>query len=122
MKADYYDLLGVAKSCSNDDLKKAYRKLAMQYHPDKNPGDAAAEHKFKEISEAYQILSDGERRAAYDRYGHAAFEGPGGGAGGFGNFNFAGGFADIFDEMFGEILGGGRRNAPTPGTQRGADL
>src|SRR5271170_2317246 len=119
-KADYYDLLGVKKTCGLDDLKKAYRKLAMQFHPDKNPGDKAAEHKFKEISEAYQVLSDYDHRAAYDRFGHAAFQQ--GGQGGFGGFEFATGFADIFDEMFGEILGGGRRGASAPGTQRGADL
>jgi len=118
-KADYYELLGVSKTCSVDDLKKAYRKLAMQHHPDKNPGNKAAEHKFKEISEAYQVLSDYERRAAYDRFGHAAFQhgGPGASAGGF---EFATGFADIFDEMFGEILGG-RRGAGTS-NRRGADL
>jgi molecular chaperone DnaJ len=119
MKADYYQLLGVAKNCSADDLKKAYRKLAMQHHPDKNPGNKDAEHKFKEISEAYQILCDDGRRAAYDRFGHAAF-GPGGHAG-FSGFDFASGFADIFDEMFGEILGGGKRGS-APGTRRGADL
>ena len=74
MKADYYELLGVAKNASAEDIKKAYRKLAMQYHPDRNPGNHEAEHKFKEISEAYQVLCDDQRRAAYDRYGHAAFE------------------------------------------------
>jgi len=120
MKADYYELLGVSKNASAEDLKKAYRKLAMQYHPDKNPGNHEAEHKFKEISEAYQVLSDYERRAAYDRFGHAAFQQ--GGPGGFSGFDFAGGFADIFDEMFGEILGGGRRGAAASGMRRGADL
>jgi len=121
MKADYYELLGVARNCNAEDLKKAYRKLAMQHHPDKNPGNHEAEHKFKEISEAYQVLSDYERRAAYDRYGHAAFQQ--GGGGGFGGFDFASGFSDIFDEMFGEILGGGRRGgAAGSGAQRGADL
>ena len=121
-KADYYELLGVAKNVSGDELKKVYRKLAMKYHPDRNPGNVEAEHKFKEISEAYQVLSDGERRAAYDRFGHAAFEQ--GGGGGFGGFDFGGsGFADIFDEMFGEILGGGARRAQQQqGPQRGADL
>ncbi len=115
-------MLGVARTASAEDIKKAYRKLAMQHHPDRNQGDKDAEHKFKEISEAYQILSDYERRAAYDRYGHAAFEQ--GGGGGFGGFEFGAGFADIFDEMFGEILGGGgRRSGSGPqGAQRGADL
>jgi molecular chaperone DnaJ len=121
MKHDCYQLLGVPRNASADDIKKAYRKLAMQHHPDRNQGDAAAEHKFKEISEAYQILSDYDRRAAYDRYGHAAFE-HGAGGGGFGGFEFGAGFADIFDEMFGEILGGGGRRGAQGGTQRGNDL
>jgi molecular chaperone DnaJ len=119
-KADYYQLLGVPKNCNAEDLKKAYRKLAMQWHPDKNPGDKNAEHKFKEISEAYQVLSDYDTRAAYDRFGHAAFQ-HGGPSAGFGGFDFASGFSDIFEEMFGEILGGVRRGANT-GAQRGADL
>lgn len=121
-KADYYQLLGVSKNCNADDLKKAYRKLAMQFHPDRNPGNKDAEHKFKEISEAYQVLSDYDSRAAYDRFGHAAFQQ--GGQDGFGGFDFASGFADIFDEMFGEILGGARRGAGggASGAQRGADL
>lgn len=120
MKADCYELLGVAKNASAEEIKKAYRKQAMQHHPDKNPGNKEAEHKFKEISEAYQILSDDQRRAAYDRFGHAAFEQ--GGGGGFGGFEFGAGFADIFDEMFGEILGGGGRRSGAQGVQRGADL
>ena len=109
-KIDYYELLGVTKTASGEELKKSYRKLAMQYHPDKNPGNKDAEHKFKEISEAYQVLSDDQKRSAYDRFGHAAFEQ--GGGGGFGGFDFGGGgggFGDIFEEMFGEILGGGGR-------------
>ena len=81
-KADYYDLLGASRDTSEDDLKKAYRKLAMKYHPDRNPDDKAAEHKFKEISEAYHVLSDKEKRAAYDRFGHAAFDGASGGPAG----------------------------------------
>lgn len=109
-KKDYYQTLGVDKKASADDLKKAYRKLAMQYHPDKNPGDKSAEAKFKDINEAYDTLKDDQKRAAYDRFGHAAFENggfgnAGGGArgGGFGGF---GGFSDIFEEMFGDGASG----------------
>ncbi len=119
-KQDFYELLGVQRAASAEELKKAYRKLAMQHHPDRNPGDKASEHKFKELSEAYEVLKDDQKRAAYDRFGHAAFEnGSGGGApGGFGGFANAGGFADIFDEMFGEFMGGQRGG----GQGRGSDL
>ncbi len=120
-KSDCYELLGVQRGASQDDIKKSYRKLAMQYHPDKNHGNKAAEAKFKEINEAYEILRDDQRRAAYDRFGHAAFENGGAGAG-FGGFDFAGGFGDIFEEMFGEILGGGRRGRGPQQSPRGADL
>ena len=105
-KQDYYATLGVSREASADELKKAYRKLAMQYHPDRNPGDKAAESRFKEAGEAYEILKDDNKRAAYDRYGHAAFEQGGGGTGGF-EFQ-AGGLGDIFEQMFGDALGGRR--------------
>jgi molecular chaperone DnaJ len=118
-KTDYYAILEVTREVSADDLKKAYRKLAMKHHPDRNPGDKAAEAQFKEVSEAYEILKDDQKRAAYDRYGHAAFENGGGQAGGFGFQE--GGLGDIFDQMFGEFMGG-RRAQNTRGTRAGADL
>ena len=124
-KTDFYELLGVSKDTSDADIKKAYRKLAMQYHPDRNPGDAAAEAKFKEISEAYDILKDDQKRAAYDRFGHAAFDGSmgSGGAGspGGGGFDFGGSFSDIFEDLFGNARGGGHERGPS-GPARGSDL
>src|SRR3954452_11401963 len=101
-KRDYYEVLEVERTVNAGDLKAAYRKLAMKWHPDRNPGDKDCEHKFKEINEAYEVLKDGNKRAAYDRYGHAAFEqgNGGGGAGGFGA-DFASTFSDIFDDLFG---------------------
>ncbi|CCQ75677.1 molecular chaperone DnaJ [Magnetospira sp. QH-2] len=122
-KKDYYELLGVDREANESELKKAYRKMAMQYHPDRNPGDKAAEQNFKDVNEAYDVLKDEQKRAAYDRFGHAAFEqgGPGGGGGGFhpGGAQGFGGFADIFEEMFGNF-GGAQRGG---GAQNhGADL
>src|ERR1700761_9556691 len=109
-KQDLYEILGVAKTASADDLKKAYRKLAMQHHPDRNPGDKKAEEKFKEISHAYDVLSDEQKRAAYDRFGHAAFNQGGAGSGGPGGagFDFSSSFADIFEDLFGMSGGQGR--------------
>ncbi len=115
-KKDYYEVLGVARNATEQDLKKAYRRVAMKFHPDRNPGNKEAEDKFKEASEAYEILSDKNKRAAYDQFGHAGVEGAGmgGGAGGFGNFS------DIFGDVFGDIFGGaaGGRGGPS----RGSDL
>lgn len=120
-KADFYEILGVARSADEKELKSAFRKMAMKYHPDKNPGDAEAEKKFKELNEAYETLKDPQKRAAYDRYGHAAFEQGGmGGGGGFGGG--AGGFSDIFEDIFGEMMGGGRARRSSGGRERGADL
>lgn len=119
-KRDYYEILGVSKSANEAELKSAFRKLAMQYHPDRNPGDETAEQKFKELNEAYQVLSDAQKRGAYDRYGHSAFEQGGGpGAGGF-QGDFSGSMADIFEELFGGM--GGRQQRQSNGRERGSDL
>jgi len=120
-KRDYYEILGVAKGASPDELKKAYRKLAMQYHPDRNPDDPSAADTFKELNEAYDVLKDEQKRAAYDRFGHAAFEGGRGGPGTSGfDFGGGGGFSDLFEEMFGEFMGGGGRRGQASGA--GSDL
>ena len=107
---DYYELLEVSRSATGDDIKKSYRRLAMKYHPDRNQGDKEAELKFKEINEAYEILKDDQKRAAYDRYGHQAFASGMGGGNPFGGFEFnfgGGGFSDIFSDIFSEFMGGG---------------
>ena len=107
-KADFYETLGVSRTCSEAEMKSAFRKAAMGCHPDRHPGNAEAEHKFKELNEAYQILSDGQKRAAYDRFGHAAFEQGGGApADGFGSS-----MADIFDDLFGDMNGPARGREP----------
>ena len=121
-KPDFYNLLGVDRSASADELKKAYRKLAMKYHPDKNPGDEEAERKFKEISEAYDVLKDDQQRAAYDQYGHAAFEGGMGGGHPGGMGGMGGSMSDIFDDLFGEFMGGRRGQRSDGGRARGQDL
>ena len=124
-KDDYYNSLGVARDASADEIKKSYRKLAMKHHPDRNTDGKGDDRKFKEINEAYDVLKDDQRRAAYDRFGHAAFEAGGPGAPGGGGFEggFTSGFADIFDEMFGDFgsrQGGSRRGSGGP--SRGSDL
>ena len=119
-KRDYYEVLGVDKNVSAADLKKAYRKVAKKYHPDTNPGDAEAEEKFKEAAEAYAVLSDPEKKAKYDQFGHAAFE-QGGGPGGFGGFDFAD-MGDIFGDIFGDFFGGGSRRSQSNGPVKGANI
>lgn len=119
-KRDYYEVLGVAKNAGDGEIKKAYRVLAKKYHPDMNPGDKEAEKKFKEASEAYAILSDPEKRRQYDQFGHAAFEGGGGGAGGF---DFSGmDFGDIFGDIFGDFFGGGASRRSSNGPMKGANV
>src|SRR6476620_2038706 len=122
-KRDYYEVLGLARGASEQDIKSAYRRLAKDLHPDRNPGDKTAEAKFKELSEAHEVLRDPQKRAAYDQFGHAAFDGSHGrGGAGFGP-DFASSMSDIFDDLFGEFMGGrrGGRGQRT-GRERGADL
>src|SRR6266581_8020464 len=123
-KRDYYDVLGVQRSCDEKELKGAFRKLAMQFHPDRNNSDPTAEHKFKEINDAYEALKDPQKRAAYDRFGHAAFENGANGGAGF-NADFAASMSNIFDDIFGDFMGGGRQRSGagrSSGRERGADL
>ena len=117
-KEDYYSILGVSRDADSAALKTAYRKLAMQYHPDRNPDDKQAEKRFKDVNEAYDILKDNQKRAAYDQFGHAGVD-PNNSGGQSGGFEFSGGFSDIFDEMFGDVFSGGRRRT---GPKRGADV
>lgn len=122
-KRDYYEVLGVDKNADEAAIKKAYRVLAKKYHPDMNPGDKEAEKKFKEASEAYAILSDPEKRRQYDQFGHAAFDNGGGGAGGFGGFDFnSADFSDIFGDIFGDMFGGGRARRGGNGPTKGANI
>jgi len=119
-KRDFYEVLGVDRNASDRDIKKAFRRMAMKYHPDRNPDDQEAEDKFKEVNEAYEVLSDAQKKAAYDQYGHAGVD-PNAGGGGFNGGGFEGGFGDIFGDVFGDMFGGGgggRRSS----VQRGADL
>lgn len=119
-KRDYYEVLGVSKTATDDEIKKAYRQLAKKYHPDMNPGDKDAEAKFKEASEAYAVLSDAEKRRQYDQFGHSAFDG---GAGGAGGFDFSGmDMGDIFGDIFGDLFGGGRSRRSSNGPMQGANL
>ena len=120
-KRDFYETLGVAKNASEEEIKKAYRKLAMKHHPDRNPDSKDSEEKFKEVKEAYEMLTNPDKREAYDRYGHAGVDPNMGGGGGFGGG--AGGFADSFGDIFGDIFGGGNRSRNSgPQVYRGADL
>ncbi len=118
-KRDFYETLGVAKNASEEEIKKSYRKLAMKYHPDRNPDSKESEEKFKEVKQAYEMLTDPEKRDAYDRYGHAGVDPNMGGGGGGGG---SGGFADSFGDIFGDIFGGGRSRSAGPQVYRGADL
>src|SRR5260370_9908602 len=119
-KRDYYEVLGIGRGANDDEIKKASRRVAVQFHRDRNPGDKQAEEKFKELNEAYQVLSDPEKRSQYDRFGHAAFQGPQG-PGGFAGFDFSQGFEEVFSDIFGDFFGTGRGRSRSR-TRPGDDL
>ena len=125
-KRDYYEVLGISKDASEQEIKKAYRKMAMKYHPDKNQGDKDSEEHFKEVNEAYEVLSDPQKRRTYDQFGHAGFSGGGFGQGGFSGGQGFGGFEDIFGDIFGDMFGGGfggaGRSSRKTGPRKGADM
>ena len=121
-KRDYYEVLGLSKGASADEIKKGYRSKAKELHPDRNTSDPSAESKFKEANEAYDVLKDPERKAAYDRFGHAAFEGGMGGCGGQRQGDFSSAFSDVFDDLFGDFMGGGQRGGGRSRASRGSDL
>jgi len=121
-KRDYYEVLGLSKGASADEIKKGYRRKAKELHPDRNTSDPSAESKFKEANEAYDVLKDPERKAAYDRFGHAAFEGGMGGGGGQRQGDFSSAFSDVFDDLFGDFMGGGQRGSGRSRASRGSDL
>ncbi len=120
-KRCYYETLGIARAANEQELKSAYRRLAKEFHPDCNPNDTRAELRFREVSEAYEVLKDPQKRAAYDHFGHAAFDNGAGGGRGFGP-DFASSMSDIFDDLFGEFMGGRRGQRPRSSRERGADL
>ena len=122
-KRDYYEVLGVNKGASDAEIKKAYRSLAKKYHPDVNPDNKEAEAKFKEVNEAYEVLSDADKKAKYDQYGHAAFDPAAGAGGGYGGFGGFGGFGDVdLGDIFGSFFGGGSRQQRRNGPQKGEDI
>ena len=122
-KQDYYEMLGISRDASESDIKRGYRKLAKKYHPDANPDNDEAEQKFKEVTQAYEILSDSQKRAQYDQFGHAAFEQGGGGGGGYGAGGFGFDMDDLFGGAFGDIFGGGGgARRPRNGPMQGADI